>query len=244
MLRFIPTAPVVLLLLNTTVAQDFTDPIRLVNEQRVSLQPLFHWWTNATTIITNNAGLPEAQRQPLPVRPLRAWVRVVSNEITNTGFAWLARAYLQETPDGPFTNQTIVLRHGPFEEKKALDRAVGTYHRATENLLVNSNEFVAQIERATVLHQKADLYQEMYQLDPDRHLNLGNAANVYRNAALQAQRRANTSARRINELNDQRVEIYKFTQGRETLTVDNFALRTGETYQGLPIYEMGLRFGR
>jgi hypothetical protein len=244
MIQIIKTVLPVLLLNLPVEAQDFKDPIRIVNAQRVNLYPLFHWWTNTAAINATNATLPAEQQVPQPVRPLRAWVRVISNEITNTGFAWIAQAGIQETPDGPVTNQTIVLRHGPFEEKKALDRAVGHYNQTTENLLVTSNAYVASMDRATALHQKADLYQEMYEIDPCRHLNLGHAANVYRSAAFQAQRHANQSARRINQLDEQRTEIYKLTQGRETLTVDTFALRLSETYQNLPVFEIGLLFGR
>ncbi len=233
------------MLLSPTVgAQDFRDPFRIVNAQRVNLYPLNYWWTNTAGLNASNAALPEEQQVPVPVRPLRDWVRLVSNEMTNTGFAWIVQAYIQETPDGPFTNQTIVLRHGPFEEKKALDRAAYQYNQATENLLVSSNTYATSMERATALNRKADLYQEMYAIDPWQHHNLGHAAATYRNAAFQAQRQANTAVRRINQLEEQRAELYQVTQGRETLTVDTFALRMKETYQNLPVFDIGLRFGR
>lgn len=225
-------------------AQDLSDPIRLVRDQRVNLQPLFHWWTNATAIIETNAQLPETEQVELPPRPLSAWVRIVSNELTNNGFAWFARAHIQEVPYGPVTNQMIVLHHGPFEEKKAFDRAVQNLNRTTERLLVSSNQFVTHHERATTLHQKADLYEEMYVLDPKHHLNLGRAAMAYRDAATYAQRNANAAAQRYHQLEDRRIEIHRFTQGRDALTVDTFALRTGATYQQLPIYDIGLMFGR
>ncbi|GEM_PF-1776294 len=233
-----------LLISATVFGQDLKDPIRLVQGQRVNLQPLFHWWTNATSIVESNKLLSEEEQIELPPRPLQAWVRIISNELTNNGFAWFARAQIQEVPYGPATNQLIVLQHGPFEEKKALDRAVQNYDRTTERLLVTSNQYVAQMERATAWNQKANLYEEMYSIDPGRHINLGRAAVVYRDAATRAQREANAAARRYNQLEDRRIEIYRFTQGRERLTVDTFALRTGGTYQNLPIYDIGLMFGR
>lgn len=225
-------------------AQDLSDPVRLVNDHRVNLQPLFHWWTNASAISATNTARTNAEPVSLPPRPLAAWVRVVSNQLTNTGFAWLAHAAIQEIPGGPFTNQVIVLRHGPFEEKKRFDRAAQDFQQAGDALLVASNQYVQSMEITTEFDQKANLYQEMYALDPWQHSRLGDVAAAYRQSADKAYRQALNASQRVEQLNQQRVELHQITQGRDNLEVDTFALRTREQYRGLPVYEMGLRFGR
>lgn len=238
------TALLILLLAAGAFAQELKDPIRIVNAQRVNLQPLFTWWTNAAMTSATNASKPEEQRQPLPERPLRAWVRITSSELTNTGFAWIARAQIQEIPDGPVTEQIVVLRHGPFEEKKILDRAVANYNQATESRETASNIHSASLERAAAFNHRANLYSEMYYIDPHRNWNFGYAADDYYRAASRARRDANNAAQRMNQLEARRAELSKITQGRSTLTVDTFALRTAETYQGLLVLDIGLRFGR
>jgi len=244
MVKAMKTAWGLLLVITSATAQDFKDPIRTIHEQRVHLHPLFIWWTNAAALNASNASLPEAERQPLPERPLRAWVRITSTELTNTGFTWLARVDIQKTPDGPISNQLVVLRHGPFEEKKALDQAVAHYNSATESQLTASNVQSANLEREAALRSKASLYQEMYNLDPHRHYHLGLAADTYRRAAIEARHAAGVASNRVKQLEASRAELFQITQGRHTLMVDTFALRTGETYQGLPVFEMGLRYGR
>ncbi|HNQ72967.1 MAG TPA: hypothetical protein PKN95_05125 [Verrucomicrobiota bacterium] len=239
-----PILLILLLAVGGLRAQDFSDPVRLVNDHRVSLQPLFNWWTNAGAILATNAARTNVAPLPLPPRPLTAWVRVVSHQLTNTGFAWLARAAIQETPDGPFTEQLIALRHGPFEETKRFDRAVRHFQQAGDALLVASNQYVQKMEITAQFDQKANLYQEMYALDPWQHHRLGDAAVAYRQAADQAYRQALNAAQRVEQLNQQRIELHQITQGRDAMEVDTFALRTGEKYRGLPVYEMGLRFGR
>jgi hypothetical protein len=234
----------VLLLAIGAVAQDFSDPTRLVNDQRVNLQPLFQWWSNAVALASTNAGQTNGEMPALPPRPLSAWVRLVSNELTNTGFAWIARVHLQTSPDAPFEEKLVMLRHGPFEEKKRFDLAVTNYAQATESLQVASNAYVAKADRAAALSRKADQYQEMYAFNPWQHWRLGDAADAYREAAIVAHNEAVAIARRMNQLENQRVEQQKTIQGRDMLVVDSFAMPTGETYRGLPVYEMGLRFGR
>jgi hypothetical protein len=225
-------------------AQDLSDPARMVNGQRVNLQPLFHWWTNTTALNATNATRTNGNQVAVPPRPLTAWVRVASNQLTNTGFVWLAHAYIQETPDGPVTNQLIVLRHGPFEEKKRFDQVVNDYKMTSTNLLVASNSYVKNAEKTAAFDQKADLYLEMYEIDPWQHYRLGYAADAYRQAANQTQQKATTAARQMEQFDAKRAELQKITQDRETLEVDSFALRTTERYRGLPVYDMGLRFGR
>jgi hypothetical protein len=58
------------LLMNPAVgAQDFHDPIRIVNGQRGNLYPLNYWWTNTAALNATNAVLPKEEQVPVPVRP-------------------------------------------------------------------------------------------------------------------------------------------------------------------------------
>lgn len=243
-LEAMKTILLIFLSLGGAWAQDLSEPARIVNGQRVNLQPLFHWWTNVTAIVATNASRTNGDLVAIPPRPLKAWVRIASNQLTNSGFAWMANAYIQEIPDGPVTNQWVVLRHGPFEEKKRFDQVVNDYKATTTNLLVASNTYVKNAEKTAAFDQKAELYQEMYEIDPWQHYRLGYAADAYRQAANQTGEKAATAARQMEHFDAKRAELQKITQDKESLEVDTFALRMAERYRGLPVYDMGFRFGR
>ena len=56
-------------LLGTAVAQEMTDPNRVVGVRAVSLQPLFDWWTQAASLSASNSALPKEEQMPIPIAP-------------------------------------------------------------------------------------------------------------------------------------------------------------------------------
>jgi hypothetical protein len=229
-------------LVGTAVAQEMTEPNRVVGIRAVSLQPLFDWWTQVASLSASNASLPPEERLPIPDRPLKHWVRLTTLAVTNTGFAHLATVQIQHVPDGLQTNQTVVLRHGPFVEKKKVDDAA----QETADLVKSQKYQLEQAEyyesRAEALKARAYLYHEMYAAGGSYvHSRL---ADDYYAAAARARRQANLARDRASNIESRLLHLDKITQGQTTFVIDNFAMATGEIYQGLPVYSLGLRYGR
>jgi hypothetical protein len=226
----------------TAMAQEMTEPNRVVGVRAVSLQPLFDWWTQAASLIASNSALPKEEQTPIPDRPLKHWVRLTTLAVTNTGFAHLATVQIQHVPDGLQTNQTVVLRHGPFVEKKKVDDAA----QETAELVKSQKYQMDQAEyyesRAEALKTRAYLYHEMYAAGGSYvHSRL---ADDYYAAAARATHQANLARDRANNMELRLLQLDKITLGRPTFVIDNFAMATGEMYQGLPVYSLGLRYGR
>jgi hypothetical protein len=229
-------------LVGTVMSQEMTEPNRVVGVRAVSLQPLFDWWIHAASLITSNSTLPKEEQTPIPDRPLKHWVRLTTLAVTNTGFAQLATVQIQHVPDGLQTNQTVVLRHGPFVEKKKVDDAA----QETADLVKSQKYQLEQAEyyesRAKALKARAYLYHEMYAAGGSYvHSRL---ADDYYAAAARATRQANLARDRASNMEARLLQLDKITQGQTTFVIDNFAMATGEMYQGLPVYSLGLRFGR
>jgi hypothetical protein len=229
-------------LIGTALAQEMTEPNRVVGVRAVSLQPLFDWWTQAAALSASNHALPKEEQVPLPDRPLKHWVRLTALAVTNTGFAHLATVQIQHVPNGLQTNQTVVLRHGPFVEKKKVDDAA----QETAELVKSQKYQLEQAEyydsRAEALRARAYLYHEMYAAGGSYvHSRL---ADDYYAAAARARRQANLARERASNMEARLLQLDKITHGQTTFVIDNFAMATGETYQGLPVYSLGLRFGR
>ncbi len=237
------TIALLLLLSLPAFSQDLGDPVRTVGVTRVYLQPLFTWWTNAAAIVETNKNLSLKKKLPLPERPMKHWVRLTTESgLTNNGFAWFAKVRLQEIPGGPTTNKLVVLRHGPFEEKKQFDQTVSQYKKVSAAQAHTSQVSESQSERAAQLNQRANLYSDMGNIAP--RSGFRTAAADYRQAARQADHAAGEAMIRSQILAHEQEQLAKATQGRSTLKVDTFAMFTGEIYQGLPVYEFGLLFGR
>jgi hypothetical protein len=227
----------------TTPAQDMNDEFRTVSARRISLKPVFSWWTNATAIIATNKSLPIKKKIPLPERPLKHWVRVTTDgAITNNGFAWFARVSVQEKPDDTEKFQWVVLRHGPFEEKKKLDSAVAAFDDATSAREYQTRSANNHRERADYLATKRDVYQNFANHVPG--YGFGADAAHYRKQARIAQNNADAAQSRADFQAARQGQLFKITQGRSILKVDTFAMPTGEKYKGLLVYEFGLPFGR
>ena len=56
----------------------YAAPARVINAQRVNLIPLFTWWQQAESIGQRNSAKKETDQQPIPDRPMKAWVRIIS----------------------------------------------------------------------------------------------------------------------------------------------------------------------
>jgi hypothetical protein len=229
-------------LLGTALAQEMTDPHRVVGVRAVSLQPLFDWWTHAASLSASNRNLLPEDQLPIPDRPLKHWVRLTTLAVTNTGFAHLATVQIQHVPEGRQTNQTVVLRHGPFVEKKKVDDAA----QETAELVKAQQYQLEQAEyyesRSQALRARAYLYHEIFAAGGSHvHSRL---ADDYYAAAARATRQANLARDRVANLESRLLQLDKITLGRTTFVIDNFAMATGEMYQGLPVYSLGLRYGR
>jgi hypothetical protein len=237
------TILVVLSLTITAAAQDLSEPQRSVAARPVNLTPLFQWWTNATAIVATNAELPIKKKLPLPERPLKHWVRITTQgPITNNGFAWFAEIRVQEIPGGPSVNKTVVLRSGPFEEKKQFDSTVAQLDNTIAAKRSAQAAQRAHENRADTLFAQADASHFVGNVfsDGNYHSQARSLAQQSRAASAQAAQ----AGQRAANLDRQRAELLQATRGRRTLALDNFAMNSGLKYNGLEVYEIGLRYGR
>lgn len=222
----------------TILAQDMREPQRVVNSKRANLQPLFTWWTNAGTITKSNLALSAKKKIPVPQRVMPAWIRITTSEITNTGRYWIGTAQVQDSPGSRATNQIIALLNGPFAEKKKVDAAAARLEQSSKSRASQNDWASFNTDRASVASQRASQYQEIRNAGGGR--SFGNLANDYSAAARNARADAAVNERRAANLASEIEQLRKITKGRRTMTVDTFALRTGELYAGLPVYDMGL----
>lgn len=193
----------------------------------MNLAPLFQWWTNS----------PGASQS---IRPLIAWRRIVGTRVGNLEYQWVVDARI-------YTNQTswvparIVLLNPPAQE---------------ERLFYSLQTQVAQAELDLTNAQgryQADLKQEQR----DQVRAKANArswkrwgrfyARVYkrraaweRHAARQAQHEEQ-QARQTLEAAHKLLKAIPNSHGR--YQIDCFALNTGKTLRGLPVYNVGVPIG-
>jgi hypothetical protein len=224
------------------IAQELTEPTRIVGGRPVSLQPLFHWWTNTTAIMASNSTRTVEEQIPVPDRPLKHWVRLVTAHVTNNGFANFADVEIQHVPNGPVSRHTVVLQHGPFEEKKRVDAAAQEYANLGPARNAELERAETYAARAQAQQDRARLYHEIFAAGGSHvHARL---ADDYYAAAARSRRQANLARERAENMISRLHHLEKITGGDAAFIVDNFAMATGEMYRALPVYSLGLRFGR
>jgi hypothetical protein len=223
-------------------AQTFSDPARVINNQRVDLQPLINWWTNVVSVEKQNRRLKKDQRLPVPERPLTSWVRVTTDRITNSGLVWIAEVQIQETPEGKTEKQTVVIKHAPLAGKQQFDSAVVGQREAADAQSHAEAVKEYQSDRASQAASYRNSYNEMHTVAPS--FGFHDQATQYGKVADDAKRQAKSAEQRAESARCEQARLGAITQGRTKFHLDTFALKTGELYNGIPVYDLGLAFGR
>jgi hypothetical protein len=227
----------------------FRQPLRNVGTARVDLQPLFNWWTNTAghkdqvermTSSEKKSGVPV-----LPARPMTAWVRLNGRVEGAAASGWIVNATVEATP-GVRTQERIVVRHPPVREKQQF-----------EGLTRQIAQLAATIKRAELVESNKNEATNPYD---DRAYIMSSMASVgggneWKEAANDDMRRANAIRAQANTANQaaaaaaaqQRSAVEgqrsKIASAGDEYRLDYFGMRTGESLNGLPVYDLGVFAG-
>jgi len=226
----------------SAIGQRFNEPVRMITNRRVDLKPLLSWWTNVVAINHANESRAETNQIPIPPRPLSAWSLITTDRMTNAGLVWLAEIEIRQTPDDPPVRELAVLEHVPLSGKQTFDRAATRDAHAEKELGVAESAKEIHRKRAAEYRERANTFFEFDYMAPghgfvDEGVRLGNAAQREKD-------RATAAEQRESDLRTEREKLSAITEGRTEFMLEAFALKTTRKHLGLPVYDVGLPFGR
>jgi hypothetical protein len=159
-------------------------------------------------------------------RPLKAWVHVTGHIVSTTAWGWAVQARLEQTgekKDGAEKEMKIILKNPPVQEQVEFERLKGQLKTLNDE----RSHLSAQASTAAN-HAKDTAHQ--------RHAAAANAAYHHQETAAKDQiKNVDEQLKTING------KLAAFPD-HETYSVDCFALQTGQTVNGLPVYDHGVAF--
>lgn len=218
--------------LHADTSMPYAAPARVINAQRVNLIPLFTWWQQAESIGQRNSGKKKADQQPIPDRPMKAWVRIISvikSETTGTG--WEVEAEVHESP-AKKSNARIFLKHPPQVDKARVESLVAEIAQ----LESSANSSRSSFENATDAYARYNERRIDGETQRIREVNGRRAGQAARSQARHSTRLGDLNA----QLSQARDELKGLPNTGSQYKLDTFVMRTGETFRGLPVYDMGL----
>lgn len=230
------------LLATSAFGQRFNEPIRMISNRRVDLKPLLTWWTNVIAINQTNETRAETNQIPIPSRPLTAWSLIFTDRMTNAGLVWICEIQILRTPGGTPDRELAVLEHVPLSGKQTFDRAAARDAVAEKELSAAESAKELHEKRADQYGQRANTFFEFENMAPG-HGFVDEGARL-NDAAQREKQRAVAAEQRGNDLRTEREKLSTITEGRAQFTLEAFALKTTRKHLGLPVYDVGLPFGR
>jgi hypothetical protein len=214
---------VLCLFATSAFGQRFNEPVRMINNRRVDLMPLLTWWTNVMAIHQANETRADTNQIPIPARPLTAWSLIFTDRMTNAGLVWICEIQVLRTPSDTPVRELAVLEHVPLSGKQTFDRAAARDVAAERELGTAESARELHERKADQFGQRASTFFEFDDMAPghgffDEGVRLSDAA--------------------------QREKLGTITEGRTQFVLEAFALKTTRKYLGLPVYDVGLPFGR
>lgn len=238
-----PAILLIVLSVITTAAHAQWEANRTITGRRISIKPLFDWWSKTQSISESNRLLKAEEQIPLPKKAFSGWVLVTASakDMQVDGHYMLVEAKLVYSPADKATNAFIALKNAPVTSKKKFDSAMAEL-KQTENNRARAASRAASYEQAGQnYNDRANQYYEMSEYTGSR--GLANAANANSKAAGAAFDKAKAADREAERLARREQQILQATGGGE-FELNDFALRTTEQYKGYPVYDLGYPFGR
>ncbi|HEX5218466.1 MAG TPA: hypothetical protein VFZ59_02775 [Verrucomicrobiae bacterium] len=226
----------------SALGQRFNEPIRMINNRRVDLTPLLTWWTNAMAINQANETRAETNQIAVPPRPLTAWSLIFTDRMTNAGLVWICEIQILQRPDDTPVREVAVLEHVPLAGKQAFDRAAARDANAEKELTAAESAKEVHEKRAEQYGQRANTFFEFDYMAPGHGFFDEGVRLSY--AAQGEKKRAETAEQRSSNLRVEREKLSAITEGRTQFALEAFALKTTRKHLGLPVYDVGLPFGR
>jgi hypothetical protein len=209
----------------------FRNQTRWFSAGWVDLLPLFHWWRTGESIETDKRS----------EKPLSAWAIVRGTKYRESGYGWIMYADIFDTPTNAARHEWIYLADPPKNEERQFYALYNNYiqaiqdtkwaHQKTENLVQSelenrsASQFYENVARATGSSQSENLSQATH----TREKTIGVQSSQW-SARMHTAADNQAAARLAMESIPHRGDLYY---------VDYFALKTGTTNSGLPVYDMG-----
>ena len=222
--------------------QRFNEPVRMVNNRRVDLKPLLVWWTNVVAINQANESRAETNQIPIPPRPLSAWSLIITDRMTNAGLVWIAEIEKRQSPDAEPVRELVVLEHVPLSGKQTFDRAASRDAHVEKELGVAESAKEIHRQRAAEYGARANTFFEFDYMAPGH--GFFDEGVLLSDAAQREKKKAAAAEQRGDDLRSEREKLSTITEGRTQFMLEAFALKTARKHLGLPVYDVGLPFGR
>lgn len=208
----------------------FREPIRLFDGRTADLRPVFQWWLKAEAITQSNRSLQKTNRLELPPRPMPAWELIQGPVVEGTAAGWEVAVEVSATP-GETHSQKIFLRHPLQWQKDRVEQLAKQIAELQQTASREHSAVIGAIEDGNKYRERAMNAEIRIVRDVNDQRATG-AAQAYARHSL-------NSAQASSQLAAVRAELEKYPSNGRVFVLDHFALRTGETFRGLPVYDLG-----
>ena len=226
------------------LAQTEQWPARAFGSQAVRLEPLAAWWAEAAAISAANKARPKAKQQPLPPRPMPAWVRITikaGRDLPDAqSTSWNIQAEISEIPGQPRV-EAIYLRHAPAKRRQH-------FYDLLDNIAAAERRQGSAAARADALASGALTYSERASIYGGLQTRSGNAAaqrsdNLASQGRTGAGRETGNAVRAMQDAAQLRKEAASLSDSPHEFVLETFALRTAEVHKLRTVYDLGLIIG-
>jgi hypothetical protein len=197
------------------------DPKRMVNDRTVDLSPLFEWWS-----------------KPTGERPLSAWIHLTGSVVGTNAWGWILETRLsgagQKAAKSGGGNPTrVVLKNPPLQEFAKFEELLSR----SKTLNQQRNALSAEANQAAGRAQELSGQQKV-----NRRAGVRSSSTLKQNTRhwREVERQAKDQLKGIDkQIKDVDQQLKAFPE-RDRYTVDCLALETGNSQNGLPLYDHGV----
>jgi len=212
-------------------------PVRIFGPQAVvNLPPLFQWWARQPVVAATNDPTPAVDAD----RPMTAWHRITGTKVAMVGSSWVLTAVVYSSPLVR-TNLRLILDHPPDAEEQMFYDLQAQLADARQQIAEARHVYATD----TNAESKAEARVKAYRHSSSR---VG-TTEIIQNSRVEARERhaAGTELSQVQQLEaarDQMAQQLKLIPARDGVyLVDWFALDTGRSQKGVPIYDLGILGG-
>lgn len=246
--KFFGSLPLLTLfvLSGTALSQErfcFRNPQRIIGDARVSISPLLKWWSVYESALRRSGSGSQTNREALlKARPLSSWDHIEGSWVEDFGGTWIVDATIELIP-GKTVHKRILLFHPPEDEKKLFDDLTAKlkWLQGVESQSIAASSSNDQLVREN--NSRVSTLDMIGNSSGFMRAQVGPQLQAYDHASSIAIARSQIFMARARSASD---EIPKIQLGLASMPtgkeyrIDFFALRTGQIYNGLPVYELGL----
>jgi len=204
------------------LANPLKDQERWIGPEKVDLAPLFKWWSKRSG-----------------ERPLVSWIHVTGSIVSTNTWSWVIEARIENSSNHgknqpPATQQSnrIILKNPPVGEWAEFQNLTARQLWLNSQRQILSSRTNEAAERAQILsaQQKADRHE---------HVHPPPALAVEYKKWKQIQKEAEQRLKQIDQqIKDLKPRLAAYPDA-ESYVIDCFALKGGETFKDLPVYDYG-----